>query len=59
MDRVAQARIRFLIVRDAISQTLYPNAYRMAYKMPFRFYEEHDAEEAIQILIEENEKDGK
>lgn len=60
MDRAEEARDKFLLVRDAIDQTLYPNAYRMAYKTPFKFYMEHDTEEAIQILIAayEGDKEG-
>jgi len=47
------------LVRDALDQTQYPNAYRMAYQTPFKFYIEHTIEEIIAILIAEHEKDGK
>lgn len=58
MDRNDLAVEKFCLVRDAIDQTLYPNAYRMAFKTPLRFYKEHTTEEAIAILIKEYEKDG-
>jgi hypothetical protein len=58
MGRAEEARAKFLLVRDAIDVTIYPNAYRMAYQTPFRFYEEHTTEEAIAILIKEYERDG-
>lgn len=59
MDRSEEARAKFLLVRDALDQTRYPNAYRMAYQTPFKFYIEHTIEEIIAILIAEHEKDVK
>ena len=51
MDRNDLAVEKFCLVRDAIDQTLYPNAYRMAFKTPFRFYLDHETEESVCYLI--------
>lgn len=55
MDRVDLAVKKFCAVRDAIDQTRYPSAYRMAFAKPLRFFEEHGTEEAISILVTEYE----
>lgn len=59
MNRNDEALQKFLLVRDSIGQVEHPAAYRMAYKKPFRFYLEHSTDEAIKILIEENEQEEK
>jgi len=51
MDRHDLAVKKFCAVRDNIDQTRYPSAYRMAFKVPFRFYLDHDTEESVCWLI--------
>ena len=52
---------RFCRVRDKLNTQETRNAYRLAYKKPWRFYKEHTPSEAIKILKEEaeNAKIGK
>lgn len=43
---------KFIKVRDALNKPETSYAYRMAYKISWRFYREHTTEEAIQILTD-------
>jgi hypothetical protein len=43
---------KFIKVRDALNKPETSYAYRMAFKQPWKFYREHTAEEAFQILTE-------
>ena len=55
LTRSEKARNAFLAVRDNIDQKKYRQAYRLAFKKPFKFYEGKTTEEAIAILIEEGD----
>ena len=52
---VEETRAKFLLVRDAIDQTRYPNAYRMVYTTPLKNFVERTVDEMVAILIAEHE----
>lgn len=56
MDMVEIATKAFIKVRDRISCRENPEAYRLAYEKPLKFYLEHTTEEAINILVIEAER---
>ena len=52
---VEETRAKFLLVRDAIDQTRYHNAYRMVYTTPLKNFVERTVDEMVAILIAEHE----
>ena len=49
----------FIEVRDTLNTTETQHAFRLCWKKPWRFYREHTAEEAIEILKREAKEDLK
>ncbi|OCZ51371.1 hypothetical protein [Dehalobacter sp. TeCB1] len=49
----AERTAKFIAVRDALRQTEHSRAYRMAFKQPWKFYNDHTIDEAIKILVEQ------
>lgn len=50
-----EAKNKFLDVRDNISQTDHPQAYRLAFSKPLKFYLDKTTDESIAELIKETE----
>lgn len=56
MDRVQRAQRAFVKVFKSIDSVKHPQAYRLAFSKPLKFYEDHSKAEAIKILIAEAEQ---
>lgn len=56
MDRAQRAQKAFVKVFRSIDPAKHPQAYRLAFSKPLKFYEDHSKTEAVKLLIAEAEQ---